>query len=83
MTRWIKPKGTTWRDWWASRTNKVVSALLAIFLAAQSGAVSLTDLGLPAAWESFFMSGTGICVALGLFRLRADTDSPLQGRADK
>lgn len=83
MISWIKPKGATWRDWWASRTNKFVSALLAIFLAAQSGAVSLVDLGVPEAWNSFFMSAMGIGVALGLFNLRASTDQPLQGRSEK
>lgn len=80
MISWLKPKGVTWRDWWASRTNKVISALLVIFLATQSGDVSLTDLGVPAAWEGFFMSAMGIAVALGLFKLRASTDRPLKGR---
>lgn len=81
MISWIKPEGATWRDWWASRTNKFVSALLAVFLAAQSGSVSLVDLGVPEEWNRFFMSAMGIAVALGLFRLRASTDQPLEGRS--
>ncbi len=81
--RFFKPAGVTWRDWWASRTNKVVSVLLAIFLAAQNGAVSLVDLGIPESWSSFFMSAMGVGIALGLFNLRATTDGPLQGRSKK
>lgn len=83
MTNLIKPADVSWRDWWASRTNKWISVLLTVFLAAQSGAVSLVDFGVPADWEAWFMSFMGLGVALGFFKLRADTTTPLQGRSKK
>ena len=79
----IKPRGASWRDWWASRTNKLTSAILAVFLAIQSGAVNLVDLGVPEDWSRFLMSAMGIAAALGMFNLRSTTDRPLEGRAEE
>ena len=83
MTELIKPKGASWRDWWASRTNKWVSVILAVYLAVQNGGVSLTDLGISEGIENFFMSVVGIGIAVGLFKLRASTSQPLEGRSEQ
>ncbi len=81
MISWFKPKNVTWRDWWSSRTNQAITMVTSVYMAIISGAVTLTDLGIPDNWNRFFLSVMGVITALGMFKLRTITTKPLKGRS--
>lgn len=82
MIQAIKPKGATWRDWIASSTNKMATAVFGLYSALLAGNSWLVDLGIPEEWVTRFMAIMGIAVAVGIANRRAVTTEPLEGRAE-
>lgn len=83
----IKPKNVSWRDWWASRTNRFNTMVIGFNTSVTPVLLSVDEadlnaLGVSSKWVVIIMLGVNILAALNNQRLRGKTDTALSGRSE-